>query len=81
MSTAESRDISDVLERVRAWTPGMRVVLARRVLETVESASISEPPRNLIFEDVAGLLRSDAPPPTDEECDRIIEQERAGKYG
>ena len=81
MSTIESSDISDVLERVRAWTPGMRVVLARKVLETLESASISEPPRNMVLDDVVGLLRTDAAPPDDEECDRILEQERAGKYG
>ena len=81
MSTIESPDISDVLERVRAWTPGMRVVLARKVLETLESASISEPPRNMVLDDVVGLLRTDAVPPDDEECDRIIERERAGKYG
>ena len=81
MSTIESRDISDVLERIRAWTPGMRIVLARKVLETLESASISEPPRNMALSDVVGLLQTATPPPDDAECDRIVEQERVRKYG
>ncbi len=81
MSTIESPDISDVLERVRTWTPGMRIVLARKVLETLESAAISAPPRTMLLEDVVGLLQTDEPPPDDEECDRIVDQERARKYG
>jgi len=81
MSTIESPDISDVLERVRTWTPGMRIVLARKVLETLESAAITEPPRTMPLDDVIGLLQTDVPPPDDEECHRIVEQERARKYG
>jgi len=81
MSTIESPDISDVLERVRTWTPGMRIVLARKLLETLESAVLSEPPRTMPLDDVAGLLQTDVPPPDDEECDRIVEQERARKHG
>ena len=81
MSTIESADISDVLERVRTWTPGMRIVLARKVLESLESATISEPPRTMPLDDVFGLLQTDELPPDDEECDRIVEQERARKLG
>ena len=81
MSTIDSSDIADVLERVRTWAPGMRIVLARKVLETLESVSVSEPPRTMVLDDVVGLLRTNVPPPDDEECDRIVEQERARKYG
>jgi hypothetical protein len=81
MSTMGSPDISDVLELVRTWTPAMRATLARKVLETLGSAVISEPQRAMPFDDVVGLLKSDVPPPNDEECARIIEQERARKYG
>jgi hypothetical protein len=81
MSTTESRDISEMLERIRTWTPGMRIVLARKVLETLESASLSKPTRNMVLGDVVGLLQTATPPPDDEECDRIVEQERVRKYG
>lgn len=50
MSTREAPDISDVLERIRTWTPSI------------------------------GLLQTDAPPPDDEACERIVEQERGRKY-
>ena len=60
---------------------GWQIVLARKVLETLESASISEPPRNMALSDVVGLLQTATPPPDDEECDRIVEQERVRKYG
>jgi hypothetical protein len=81
MSTSEFPDISDVLERVRTWTPGMRIMLARKVLETLESPAISEPPRSMLLDDVIGLLHTDKPAPNDEECERIVEQERVRKYG
>ncbi len=81
MSTIESTDISDVLERVRTWSPGLRIVLARKLLETLDAPSISEPPRNMVLDDVVGLLRTDARPPDEDECAQIVEQERARKYG
>ncbi len=80
MTAIEFPDISDVLERLRTWTPGMRIVLARKVLETLESPAISEPPRTMLLDDVIGLLQTDAPAPDDAECKRIVEQERATKF-
>ena len=59
----------------------MRIVLARKVLETLESAAIAEPARTMLLDDVVGLLQTDVAAPDDEECDRIVEQERARKYG
>jgi len=81
MSTSEFSDITKILECVHAWSPSMRIVLARKVLETLESAEISEPPRMMPLDDVVGLLHTEVPPPDDEECDRIIKRERARKYG
>jgi hypothetical protein len=59
----------------------MRIALARRILETSETFPIAEPPRTLTLDQIIGILKTDAPPPTDEECDRIIEEERMRKYG
>ena len=58
----------------------MRITLARRILETTETPSIAEPPRTMSLDEVIGLLKTNGPPPTDEECERIIEEERMGKY-
>jgi len=81
MPAADTPEISDVLSRVRSWTPGMRIVLARKVLETLDSPAIAEPPRAMALDEVLGVLRTDAPPPNDRQCDEIVREERAGKYG
>jgi hypothetical protein len=85
MNTAESTEVIDVLERVRTWSPPQRITLARRILETLETPG-SEPPieaptRGWPVERALGLLKSDRKPPDDEECRRIVEEERWQKYG
>lgn len=59
----------------------MRILLARRVLETLESPSVAEPPKTMSLGEVIGILRTDASPPDDLQCREIVEQERARKYG
>jgi hypothetical protein len=82
MSVAEANELSDVLDRVRTWPPALRITLARRILETMElSPNVEEPPQRIPLDQIFGLLKTDAPPPTDEECARIIEEERMRKYG
>jgi hypothetical protein len=80
MSATQERDLAEVLDRVKAWPLPMRITLARRILETIETPSIAEPPRTMSLDQVIGLLKTNGPPPTDEECERIIEEERMGKY-
>ena len=81
MTTAESSEMVDVLNRVKDWPLDMRMALAQRILETAQRPMILEPPRTLSLHQVIGILKTDAPPPTDEECERIIEEERMRKYG
>ena len=71
----------EVLQRVRTWEPEMRIDLARRILETLVPRQIPPPPRTMSPEEVFGILKTDGPPPTDEECKKIIEEERMKKYG
>jgi hypothetical protein len=59
----------------------LRLTLARRVLESLENPTVSEPPKSLPIDQVFGLLKTAAPAPTDEECGQIIEEERMRKYG
>jgi hypothetical protein len=82
MSTVESSELVDVLSRVKDWSPALRITLARRILESLERQPVVERPPMLIpLDQVYGMLKTDAPPPTDEECDRIIEEERMRKCG
>ena len=75
-----SKEMFEVLDRVRTWEPEMRIDLARRVLETVVPKQILPPPRTMSPKDIFGILKTDSPPPTDEECKSIIEEERLKKY-
>jgi hypothetical protein len=81
MSATQNEEIIDVFNRVKGWPLDMRIALARRILESTEVPAIAEPPRTLSLDQVIGILKTDAPPPTDEECERMIEEERMRKYG
>ena len=71
----------EVWNRVRTWDPKMRIDLARRILETLASSQILPPPQTMSLDKVIGIAKTDALPPTDEECKKILEEERMKKYG
>jgi len=80
MNAKETTEMFEVLNRVKLWVPEMRIVLARRILDTLEPTEISEPPREMSLTQVFGLLKTDSRPPDDEECAKILEEERLRKY-
>ena len=77
----DSKEMFEVLQRVKTWQPDMRIDLARRILETVVPRQIPPPPRTMTLEEVQAIMKTDKPPPTDEECKKILEEERLKKYG
>jgi hypothetical protein len=82
MSTAEANDLSEVLNRVKDWTPAQRITLARRILETLETAQ--QPARGLparSVQELIGIGAGDSPPPDDETVRRWIDEHRMEKYG
>jgi hypothetical protein len=81
MTATQNQELVDIFNRVKDWPLDMRITLARRILETTETPPIAEPPRTLSLDQVIGILKTGAPPPTDEDCERIIEDERMRKYG
>ncbi len=77
----DSKEMFEVWNRVRTWDPEMRIDLARRILETLASSQILPPPQTMSLDKVIGIAKTDAVPPTDEECKKILEEERMKKYG
>ena len=75
MSTTEIDELSEVLNRIKAWPLPRRLTLARRIVETMEIASASTSPRKGSLKDVLGILKTDAPPPTEEQCRAILDEE------
>lgn len=76
-----SKEMFEVWNRVRTWEPEMRMDLARRILETMVSSKDLPPPQTMPLNEVIGIAKTDAPPPNDEECKKILEEERIKKYG
>ena len=76
-----SKEMFEVLNRVRTWEPEVRVDLARRILETVVPEQILPPPQTMTLEEIQAIMKTDKRPPTDEECKKILEEECLKKYG
>jgi hypothetical protein len=76
----ESEPISEVWEQVETWTPSRRITLARRILESLEAPETRVAPARKSLRELLGLLKTDAAPPTDEECQRILEDELMRKH-
>jgi hypothetical protein len=92
MSTAEVDEFAEVMERVRGWSPSLRIALAKGILDSLQAAGATEPAhgrpdsarkptRGLSAEEIRGLLKTDRPPPDDESVKRWIDEHRMEKYG
>jgi hypothetical protein len=81
MNILESAEYRDVFEMIRQWPPEARRELVRDVEKTLADREPPRPTRGFSAEEAIGLLKSDRPAPTDEECDRILEEELMRKYG
>ena len=80
MSVTGSGRIEGVLDQLKDWPSSERLRLARMILETIETPPVSEPPRKGSLKDLLGILKTDAPAPTDEECRAILEEELIKKH-
>ena len=80
MSLMESEPISVVWEQIKTWPPSRRITLARWILESLESPETGTAPSRKSLRNLLGLLKTDTPPPTDEDCQRILEEELIKKH-
>ena len=124
MSTAKATELTDVLNRVKTWPTTLRITLARKILESLDTAEepaeappaktrgfsaaevqdllktnrpspddetvqvlesiethpVGQPPRKGSLKGLLGILKTDAPTPTDEECRAILEEELIKKH-
>jgi hypothetical protein len=82
MNTTEATELTDVLSRVSHWSPESRIVLARRILETLEGPQL--PVRGLrprSVQELIGLGAGGSPAPDDDTVRRWIDDHRMEKYG
>ena len=81
--TAESPPTyAQVLRAIGSWPRKQRLALMRHLFETIDDDwEEKERRRREALHRLEGMLATDAPPPTDEEVERILEEERMKKYG
>ena len=77
------QEFSEVLERLEQWPPTDRWTLTRRLLDGlgIQPAPLPRPPMTMRSHEVRGILATSTPPPTDEQCQQWLEEERLRKYG
>jgi hypothetical protein len=81
MNVLEPAEYRDVFEIVRQWPPEARRELVRDVEKTLAVEGPARPTRGFSADEAIRVLKSGHPAPTDEECDRILEEELMRKYG
>jgi hypothetical protein len=81
MRSVESAEYREVFETIRGWPPEARRNLLRDVSRTLDEGGAALSTRGYSADEVMRILGPAAPAPTDEECDRILEEELMRKYG
>ena len=76
----DAEQIFEILNRVRTWDIKTRIDLARQILETVVPPQSLFPPKTMTLEEIQAIMKTDKRPPTDEECQKILEEKRLKKY-
>lgn len=81
MITTEWPDVTDILDRVRAWPPEKRVTLAHRILESVSDAAPTPRQPGYSAAEVIEALQMPQPAPDDAAVKLWIAEGRLEKYG
>ena len=80
VSIPSDLDVAQVLERVRDWPKKQRVELVDGILDTLRDDPSSAGRQRATLKDLVGVLGTDGNAPTDEELQRILEDELIEKY-
>ena len=70
----------EILGIVRSWPAAARFDFVHDILRSLEPDRVSPEERRAAFRRLEGILATDAPPPTDEEVQQILEEELLKKY-
>ena len=81
MNRIEPAEYRTIFETIRRWPPEARRDFLRDVRKTLDDERPARPTRGYAADEVIRMLKPDRPAPTDEECERILEEELMRKYG
>ena len=69
---------AEIAAAVRAWPADQRLALMQEIVDSLRTQPRTGARTTL--DRATGLLKGSRPAPTDEECERIIEEARLAKY-
>ena len=89
MSMTGPQEVATVLETVKTWPTELRISLARRILETVETTAVPTTDasaaeinlRGKPVEELIGLGAGSGEPPSDKQVAEWIDEHRLEKHG
>ncbi len=81
MPDPQTDQVSAELGRISDWPAEDRLELARKILQTLESRVGEKQKRQASLRNLLGMLDSGNPPPSDEECGKVLEEELLRKHG
>ena len=73
-------EVTEVLRRVEQWPAAMRIDLARRLLESVESQESKSIRRAWSAKEAMAMVNSRQPAPDDATITQWLDEHRMGKY-
>lgn len=79
VSTEESDALSTVWQEVREWPANERQALASKIVQSLQAETLLEETEPVRLSDLIGAWKTQ-PVPTDDEIERILEEERIRKY-
>ncbi len=77
---APNSDLESIFRYVSAWPAGDRLILARRLLESVTPSPDSGKRRGYSAAEAAALVNSRQPAPSDETVQLWVDERRSQKY-
>jgi hypothetical protein len=80
MNAGETARLAEVWREVSQWPPRVRLSMASKILQSLETEDVSAPPDDRTLSDLAGAWKTDQPC-DDEEIERILDDERLRKHG
>ena len=81
MATSNSSEFDAVYDRVSEWPEARQIEFSDRILRALgDSLPAKQARRSQDLRRLIGLFATENPPPTDEQCEKIIEEVRLRKY-
>ena len=81
MSTIQASDYRGVVDRVRDWSPDLRLGLAIELLRSLQPNGHANDNRGFSAAEVRGIGAGNGPPPDDETAANWLSQHRTEKHG